>query len=358
MSKLGVSLVVALLLIVVVAVASSLLLYIWVTGYTGETLVNEDSIEPKLKAENIRLSPFGVVGIYVRNIGERRINLTGIYIKDPSGLVFLYRELPGVIVEPGEVKIVTVDRTFLKRSLEPETKYLIEVSSSEGVITLSYVNGKILRQALERELEPLALLARIYSGDHHWVVFNYLDGEYKIYGDYAVPSPPQLVVEGVAPILHWTNEYTISDRWLPWSQRPIDSPIVIVYNPTNGQEDWVFTWHDPHGIWRFYLQPLGGDVAADFLVLWEDIYYPPTTPTMDDWKDHVVRVTAFFNGTYRLAVYMAKGGYSHRFYVSVGEPYENILAQPYAYQKPHGAYWSNFNGTYYLEFRVYYVKKP
>ncbi|MHC1600797.1 MAG: hypothetical protein ACXQTI_00985 [Candidatus Nezhaarchaeales archaeon] len=79
---------------------------------------------------------------------------------------------------------------------------------------------------------------------------------------------------------------------------------------------------------------------------------------MDDWKDHVVRVTSFTNGTYRIAVFMAKGGYSHKFYVGVDKPWESLPSQTPVYQKSFGAYWSNINGGYCIEItdKIWYVK--
>ena len=85
----------------------------------------------------------------------------------------------------------------------------------------------------------------------------------------------------------------------------------------------------------------------DFLVFWEDIFNPYHPHSLDDWKDHVVRVTVFTNGTYRIAVYMAKGGYSHEFYLNVTS--EVPLTGNLVYRKPFSRYWTYYSSGYYRE---------
>jgi len=105
----------------------------------------------------------------------------------------------------------------------------------------------------------------------------------------------------------------------------------------------------------FRLQPIPNAVD-DFLIFWEDLFNPLHPPSsVDDWKDHVVRVTLLPGSTYRLAVYLAKGGYKHQFFVATTNP--NPLAGTFAYEKPYGAYWSNVVGGYYEEYQVYYYNR-
>jgi len=156
-----------------------------------------------------------------------------------------------------------------------------------------------------------------------------------------------------------TNEFTITTSWTSWSQRPIDSPVLIVINPTKASEDWVFTWHDPHGTWKFYLRKLNGDIEIDFLVFWEDIFNPYHPRSLDDWKDHVVRVTVFTNGTFRIAVFMAKGGYKHSFYLNVPKnKFSNVEDLTPVYTKSYDKYWSQSAGEYLYEMsdKIFYVK--
>jgi len=70
----------------------------------------------------------------------------------------------------------------------------------------------------------------------------------------------------------------------------------------------------------------------------------------------VVRITIFVNGTYRLAIYMAKGGYLHMFYVGVDEPYEDVLSQTPTYVRSPEDSYINKVGEYIVEYpEVHYV---
>ena len=42
---------------------------------------------------------------------------------------------------------------------------------------------------------------------------------------------------GVAPVLRGVSEYIITTSWVGWGSRPVDSPILIVVNPTNADRD-------------------------------------------------------------------------------------------------------------------------
>jgi len=162
-------------------------------------------------------------------------------------------------------------------------KSVLKISSKTGIVGYSSIDGKFVQEALSREPRPLCMLAQPSSTEHHWAVFRYTDGYFKMYGDYGVANPPQLVKEGYAPLLVGINEYTITTTsCAPWDQRPVDSPLIIVYNPTGGREDWVFTWHDKWGTSKFLFKSLGEDAAVDFIVFWEDLYYPPTPECLDD----------------------------------------------------------------------------
>jgi len=256
----------------------------------------------------------------------------------------------------------------IRRDAPQEENYILQVTAKSGIVGYSSIDGKFVREALSRQPKPMCMVANPRGGaKYHWAVFRYTDGYFKMYGNYfsngtVLPStgvPVEEGGEGYAPILIGVDEYTISTSWVEWSNKPVDSPLIIIYNPTGGREDWIFTWHDPNGTFSFLFQSLGKEAAVDFVIFWEDLYYPAAPPTkIDDWKDHVVRVTIFINGTYRLAIYMAKGDYQQEFYVGVSEPYENIpWSQDPAYTKPLKEYcWVEHEG-YIVEdpSKVWYV---
>ncbi len=368
MKRNGISHIIAVLLLIVIVTVGAILVYLWVGGFLAPKETHEETFAQRLKVEGIKLVPEGSLIVYVRNIGDTKVHVDHIFITTTSGVIVA--DFPASAeIDPGEVEMLVFPSMSIRRDAPQEENYILQVTAKSGIVGYSSIDGKFVREALSRQTRPLCMVANPWGSDrYHWAVFRYTDGYFKMYGNYfpsgtVLPDTGVPVEEeggeGYAPILIGVDEYTISTSWVSWSNRPVDSPLIIVYNPTGGREDWVFTWHDPHGTYRFLFQSLGENAAVDFIVFWEDLYYPTTPPgSIDDWKDHVVRVTIFVNGTYRLAVYMAKGGYRQMFYVGVSEPYETIpWTQTPAYVKPTGAYWWTTSGGYIVEDpgKIWYV---
>lgn len=352
MSPKGVSLVIASLLLIIIATASSVILYLWVIGFSNPP--QEKPVKAMVKVDGYSLLPDGAIVVYVRNIGDAKVDITDTYITDKSGLVLLHK--PTLLeLDPGEADMVILPAMTIRQEIKPEEGYLIKIYASGGELAVSgktVIKGSLLQEAARREAPLLGLLAHRSSDPwaKHWVVFDYLSGYYRLYM-YVSPGNADLKEKGYAPIVKGKNSYDVC------SQKP-SSPIVIVVNPTRAQRDWTLEWKCGIGscyICRFYLQKLQGDIEIDFIVFWEDLYTHPSS-SYDDWRDHVIRVTAFFNGTYRLAVLTAKGGYEQEFHLGVDDPL-SMPTEPYIYKKPFGAYWANIISGYYHEIpdKVYYV---
>lgn len=351
----AVSHVTATLLLILIAATAAAATHAWLTGYASlhASMWSAEQTRVLLRYEGAEKLPSGGLRVYLRNVGGAPTVVDMVYVYDSSGSNLLFAEECSLELGPGESGHVTIPALKIAQAgLQGATSALLAVSSRSGVSAFRGVVARILLVPEKPTL--LALRAYRYSeARSHWVVFDYNTGRYRLYdltdGSLRGPYP------GVAPLLEGVDEYTILEEWVPWGQRPVDSPIVIVVNPRNALDDWAFSWNDPHGTHRFYLEALGGDVEIDFLVFWEDLFNPYSPPgSVDDWKDHVVRVTVFTNGTYRIAVFMAKGGYKHEFYLDVAG--EAPLSGGLVYAKPFGAYWYNRVGGYYHEMggRVFY----
>ena len=345
----GVSSVVSLLLLIVLVTVGALIIYLWISPLIGQTTSSTAHLPPNLKAEAFKVTPSGGVIVYVRNIGETTAKIDAIYfIRSNTGVLVKRAD---EVIKPGEAKAIVVDSFSLRRvASENGGKCYVKLSCVGGSEVIITIPSHIISSALKREPQLIGLRAITWSS--HWIILDYSKGYYKLYGDYGPGiSGRTFITEDYAPILNNVDEYTIAKNWVSWNDRPVNSPVIVVINPTKASQDWIFTWHDPHGTYKFYLEKLQGQVELDFLIFWEDLYYPPTKPNLDDWKDHVIRVTVFSNGTYRIAVYLAKGGYSHEFYLGVEEPYENLPDQfdKLIYTKPHGEPWSSIEGGYYRE---------
>ena len=353
----GISSIIGVLMLIVITITGAILVYGFIVGGLMPSLSTTPSKPPQTSLESVQVLDSGGLVLYVRNLENYELTADAFYIIDPITKTALFYRPVRVDIPPKGVGEIIIPSIFVKKEVNPDqSAYMIKLSLSEGGVATIPLPSSYLKEASQKRV-LLGFLANISSNSNelHWVIFDYSSGHYWLCGNH---SPPRLITEGYAPILEGINEYTITTTWIPWDQRPIDSPIIIVVNPTYATEDWIFTWHALDGTFKFYLQKLEGEVEIDFLVFWEDIYYPPTRPSMDDWKDHVVRVTSFTNGTYRIAVFMAKGGYSHKFYVGVDKPWESLPSQTPVYQKSFGAYWSNINGGYCIEItdKIWYVK--
>ncbi|OYT28596.1 MAG: hypothetical protein B6U94_08355, partial [Thermofilum sp. ex4484_79] len=71
MSPKGVSLVIASLLLIIIATASSVILYLWVIGFSNPP--QEKPVKAMVKVDGYSLLPDGAIVVYVRNIGDAKV---------------------------------------------------------------------------------------------------------------------------------------------------------------------------------------------------------------------------------------------------------------------------------------------
>ncbi|MEM5843582.1 MAG: hypothetical protein QXL97_02600 [Candidatus Aenigmatarchaeota archaeon] len=235
---------------------------------------------------------------------------------------------------------------------EKESNELLVTSYGRGIkIPLKNECGTLRHFSIPLEYRNLTLVA--YSSPH-WVVIDYVFGKYSIYrstnGDLTAEQGPY---DGNIPIYTGLYNFTIQTSRSNWNNRPIDSPIIIFKNP-NLNDVWIFNWTDPWGTFRFRMYPKE-NALDDMLIFWEDLFNPFSPPTyVDDWKDHVVRVTVLPDNTYRIAVHLAKGGYKHEFYSFTYS--SNPLEGRFVYEKPYSQTFSNFSEGFYNEFDSWIIK--
>jgi len=161
----GISPVIATLLLILIAVAAAVLVYVWVTGYASsmaqtsapelEEQIKIDSVSVKLYDDNINVT------VYVRNIGDVEVNITDLYIIDPSGKVIAHckvisdSEKKGGVLDPGEVgafhinateaqckydsslgewkSIATGSSSLMTSNLQPGTAYVAKAVTENGI---------------------------------------------------------------------------------------------------------------------------------------------------------------------------------------------------------------------------------
>ncbi len=319
---------------------------------------SQERLNVVLTVESVRKLPSGGIELYVRNIGRGSTVVTMLYMYDADENVLLSTIPTKLKLDSGDVKAVRIPALKLSRTTASKTTHRIKIvlGSKAGFFSATFKPSSFVHVAkkLPTLLGFKAFRSKHNASQFHWVVIDFNTGSYLLYeGSGSYPGEPY---RGRAPLLENINDYTITENWVPWSKRPVDSPVVIVVNPKLGHEDWVFTWHDPAGTWRLYVGKLNGDIESDFLCFWEDLFNPFIPPSrVDDWRDNVFRVTVFANGTYRLAVYMAKGGYKHQFYLNIRNA--NPLLADTVYVKPFDTYWTNCHGglCYEIPDKVFYT---
>ena len=337
-------------LAILVAVVTGVTLFTYIHGTVARP--GASAVAPaSTHVEKIKVLSSGGLAFYVANDGDTTLTVDEVMFIEPgTGKALLSQKVKPVKIPPAGVGEVVVPAIYLIRVAQVGENAVVRLYGSSAVgtqvmsVTPVIVDSKTIRKAVVAgaKAPKLAFLANTSStvpGQTHWVVFDYVTGEYWLYSNYSVTNPPQLVEHGYAPILHGVSAYTITTGWVPFANRPVDSPIVIVVNPTYAERDWDFNWTAAGSTTVFHLEKSNGDVVVDFLIFWEDLYNPAAPRSLDDWKDHVVRITQFANGTFRIAVYLAKGGYSHKFYIGVKEPYSDITANTPLYTKPFNARW-------------------
>ena len=114
--------------------------------------------------------------------------------------------------------------------------------------------------------------------------------------------------------------------------------VVAIVNPNPGHEYHAYVIADGQG-YTLYMPPIK-DAKLDMIIVWEDLvgFYKPGDPRIDGNGDEWIHVTYLRNGTWRIAGYIARGGFEHDFYIG----------NKTVFVKPFGAGWSNKeNGVYY-----------
>jgi flagellin-like protein len=129
MKRAGVSPVIATLLLIVIAVAAAVLAYIWIIGYQG-TLTQQAStaqLQERIKIEAVQYTD-GNLTVYVRNIGDVKVNVTALYVYDPSGTILQAKTDANIInLTPGSINFDSISVT-----LTSGTTYTVKAVTSKG----------------------------------------------------------------------------------------------------------------------------------------------------------------------------------------------------------------------------------
>ena len=118
-------------MLVVIAVAAAIITYVWLTGYIG-TLQQQSGtqqLQERLKIEGVKVTG-GTVTIYVRNIGDIKVNITSAYLMDTNGTVLAANTGVSKDLDAGKSTTVTVDISSI--SLTNGRTYIVKVTTERG----------------------------------------------------------------------------------------------------------------------------------------------------------------------------------------------------------------------------------
>ena len=147
----AISPVIATLLLILIAVAASILVYVWVTGYTSSvTGAEATQLQERIKIDAVSAKQvnntgnyYDVISVFVRNIGEVRANVSSIYVYDEEGKVVI--SATGISrggIEPGVTANFTIALNYTN-SAEPNNALLVngQLDSAATVNDLTGANG-------------------------------------------------------------------------------------------------------------------------------------------------------------------------------------------------------------------------
>jgi len=361
----GVEHIAAIILLLLVAVSAGVLVYMWLTGFTSTgtsaTANLETSVKGKAIIEAIKIGP-GYIAIYVRGLqGDPYIDT--VYLVSPSGALLDVIHLPvRVQVAPGKVSIVYVPLILLGGKI-PRTPVYIKLGSSNGIVastrqpvSLSQALSKLtIGIFVDRDTSSVTtdMVLNVTPGliQETAMILNPLTGVYRYRysaGEsiYSVPEgsgttyilTPSNVEKLQSPLRDFVemNSTTavIDLNGLYYSVGSAEynnityskfGPFIVVLNPTWGTEPYTVIVYGvnvtgaPTYTNIYKLNPIAKDkykVAFDILIMYEDMWSPSRSSLLDNYADHVVRVTVFTNNTIAIWLYNCSGYYLHMVFLN------------------------------------------
>ncbi len=280
-----------------------------------------------VRVEAVRAG-IGFIDIYATSIGARA-RVDTLYLYDCTTEEWkLFKVLPlasPVQLEPGKTVLLHVP--LIGSGLDPSrlpSATCIALGTHEGTVARSREKVNMAPYlALAERKATITLLAgrgvsctvgdrRIDPNQVHWVEVNLVTGVYRF--TYISGSDVR-TTSGRATILRGTSTLDLSS--MSWDERYQLGPIVIFVNPYYATRDYTVSITDIYSHTRTYtLRKLADrveDVSMDILVAWEDLWWPGTGASLDNYVDHVLRLTVFSNNTARIEVLHASGCYLHMF---------------------------------------------
>ncbi len=312
------------LILIGIVVVSAFLLYMWSSKEISMVTPAVESVGV-MKIEGVRAG-IGFIDLFVRSISIST-NVDTLYLIDcTTSNIYTAIKLPKrIAVHPGEAILVHVPLVGLGIDLESLPREACVALGTAAGISLESLQplplGDYLKEASVKA--TIALIAcrgvsctvgdrNVDPNNIHWVYINLVTGGYRLK---YIAGSDEREATGKATFIRDSNTLDLSS--MSWEERYALGPVVIFINPYYASKDYTIRVIDIHGGEKVYtLRKLvdGPDkVSLDIVALWEDLWWPGTTSDLDNYVDHVVRLTIFVNNTARIEVLHASGCYLHMF---------------------------------------------
>ena len=339
----------AIFLLAMVAIMCSLAIYFTYHSFLGETQKRARVIKGFIKVESVKAG-IGYIKLYVRSIDfDGKVDV--VYFLDPHDyrLLALARlpqpvevcigklveitipfhlieylsadamQILGVRVE-GFLYLQPLEEVFGKPVLVGVGSYSLNGVAVLAVSTKPISLTEYLRKAIKAFVGFLA--ERDFGGRAldmnpnriHYVRINLVTGEYELI---YIDGDDVKTASGRAKVLKDTNVIDLSK--LNREERYKLGPVIVFVNPYFAAKDYEVEIIDIRGTHlKIPMEKLVDDkslVGLDALVCWEDLWWPGTSASLDDYQDHIVRITAFTNDTVRIEIVYTEAGYIHVFFI-------------------------------------------
>jgi len=293
------------------------------------------------------------IPFYIHIYGNPKLDHYGIYYRGGPdtpygfGLLSLYTSAPGLNEVTPQYTKPTYFAYYINSQNYEEELYIDDSKTpaleNTPVISSTALSNVVVGIAREKpanvEAPPIKICA-VYvgtactPGNCHCITINYSEKTFVI--EKRVVGGWKIIKSGTLPVAQVGSN-------IIWDLR-FDG-IAVIPNPTPNKDTIISVIaNSPDGVsgpilQKFFFSAQQGAVL-DMLIAWEDLvgYYPPGSPRIDGNGDEWIRVTYFKNGIWRIAGFIAGGGFLHQFWIG------NRLI----FVKPHGVGWSNtINGIHY-----------
>ncbi|WP_338250503.1 hypothetical protein [Pyrodictium abyssi] len=329
----GLSSTTAVAIITLIAVVSGVMIYMWVSKgveqQAGEASETGRIISGAVKIDAIQAGP-GYVLVYARSLGGT-YTVDHVYLYDSAGrLLGELEPQPPILLRPGEPTVIAIPLLLVEEARGYQGRVRVVLSTRAGKLsawgtvdlTAAATYSTVVGLLAGRDVSCRLGDRRVDVNQIHWLYVDVATGRYsfRYIGGGSVQS-----LEGTARVIADSNVLDLS-KMTP-EERYSLGPVVVIVNPYRAARDYEVTVIDTYGgRHTFPLPRLVDDpakVVIDVVVLWEDLWTPANRPSpqrgknyLDNYIDHVIRVTVFTNSTARIEVLHASGCFLHMFMYS------------------------------------------